>query len=127
MKHNLCVFVVDDMPLIAYTVSSVLRDEGHNAIPYTDPIVALRDARSYKLDMLIADVEMPTLGGVDLAIQLLGLRPNCKVLLMSGHAGPVKRLEEARAKGFRFPLFEKPISLRMLAEELELAAGSGIS
>ena len=120
MKHDLCIFVVDDMPLLAYTVSSVLRDEGLNAIPYTDSLVALRDAPFFNPDVLISDVEMPNLGGIDLAIEVRGLCPNCKVLLMSGHTGPIQRLEEARAKGFRFPLFEKPLSARMLADELEV-------
>ena len=119
MKQDLCVFVVDDMPLIAYTVSSVLRDEGHSAIPYTDPIMALRDTRSFNPDVLISDVEMPNLGGVELAAQVLRLCPNCKVLLMSSHTGPIESLEEARANGFHFPLFEKPLSAQTLAKELE--------
>jgi CheY-like chemotaxis protein len=119
MKHDLCVFVVDDMPLVAYTVSAALRDEGHSAIPYTDPTLALRDARSFTPDVLISDVEMPDLGGVDLAIQLLAFCPQCKVLLMTGKTGPVKSLEVAEAKGFHFPLFEKPLSARILVEELE--------
>ena len=120
MKHDLCIIVVDDKPLIAYTVSSVLRDEGHWAIPYTDPLQALRDARSFKPDVLISDVEMPNLGGVDLAMQVLGFCPNCKVLLMSGHSIPIRNREETRANGFEFPVFEKPLSARMLVEELEI-------
>ena len=119
MKHDLCVFVVDDKPFIAYTLSAVLRDGGHNAIPYTDPLLALRDAQSFTPDVLISDVEMPNLGGVELAIQVLNSCPSCKVLLISGHPGPIKSLEDARRKGFDFPLFEKPLSARRLAEELE--------
>ena len=119
MKQDLCVFVVDDMPLVAYTVSAALREEGHSAIPYTDPTFALRDARSFMPDALISDVEMPELGGVDLAIQVLALCPQCKVLLMTGTTGPIKSLEQAQAKGFHFPLFRKPMSARALVEELE--------
>jgi two-component system, cell cycle response regulator DivK len=119
MKNDLCVFVVDDMPLVAYTVSAVLRDEGHSAIPYTDPKLALRDARSFMPDVLISDVEMPELGGVDLALQVLAFCPKCKVLLMTGTIGPIKALEKARVRGFHFPLFEKPLSALTLVEELE--------
>jgi DNA-binding NtrC family response regulator len=120
MKHDLRVFVVDDMPLIAYTVSSVLRDEGHSAIPYIDPVAALQDARSFRPDVLISDVDMPNLGGIDLAIQVLGFCPNCKVILMTGHKGSATSVDEARAKGFHFALFEKPLSARILLEELEI-------
>ena len=120
MKQGLCVFVVDDMPLVAYTVSAVLRDEGHSAIPYTSPVAALRDARSFRPDVLISDVEMPNLGGVDLAIQILRLSPNCKVFLMTGKSGAIPSLEEARKRGFHFPLLQKPLSASTLVEELEL-------
>lgn len=120
MKHDLCVFVVDDMPLIAYMVSSVLRDEGHSAIPYTDPVAALQDARSFMPDVLISDVEMPNLRGIDLAIEVLGFCPNCKVILITGNKGSITSVDEARAKGFHFALFEKPLSARILVEELEI-------
>jgi CheY-like chemotaxis protein len=108
------------MPLIAYAVSSVLRDEGHSAIPYTDPVAALQDARSFRPDVLISDIDMPNLGGIDLAIQVLGFCPNCKVVLMTGHKGSITSVDEARAKGFHFALFEKPLSARILLEELEI-------
>jgi CheY-like chemotaxis protein len=75
MKHDLCVFVVDDMPLVAYTVRAVLRDDRHSAIPYSDPTLALRDAPRFMPDVLISDVEMLELGGVDPAVQVLAVCP----------------------------------------------------
>lgn len=96
MKPDLCVFLVGDKPLIAYSVSSVLRDEGHRAIPYTDPLSALRDARSFRPDVLISDVEMPNLGGVGLACGYLGFVQTAKYSLCRStqlQLGASKRLE----------------------------------
>src|ERR1700761_6433227 len=70
MKTDLRVFVVDDFPTTAYTLSSVLRDGGHSVMPYTDPVRALNDALQSPPDVLISDVEMPDLGGVDLAMRV---------------------------------------------------------
>jgi CheY-like chemotaxis protein len=101
-----------------HTVSAVLRDEGHSVIPDTDPTLALRDTRSFMPDVLIGEVEMPELGGVDLAIQVLAFCAQCKVLLMTGKTGPIKSLEVAQGKGRHFPLFDKALSARTLVEEL---------
>lgn len=118
MKRDLRVFVVDDNPMCAHTLSAVLCHQGFHASAYTNPLKALHDACSSMLDVLISDVEMPDLGGVDLAIRILAVCPSCKIFLMSGHIGPISSLEDAREKGFHFPLFEKPLSALTLAEKI---------
>jgi len=124
MDHDLRIFVVDDRPMIAYTLSAVLRDQGCSVIPYTDPLRALRDARRFTPDVLISDVEMPALGGVDLAIQVQAQCLGRKVILMSAHLGPINSLERARDHEFEFPLFAKPVSASTIVEELEGISGA---
>jgi CheY-like chemotaxis protein len=119
MRQGLLVFVVDDRPMIAYTLSAVLREQGHSVIPYTNPLLALHDARIFAPDVLISDVEMPELEGVELAIQLKELCPECKIFLMSGHLGPIQSLENARQAGFDFPFFAKPVSALTFVKQLE--------
>jgi two-component system, response regulator YesN len=69
-------------------------------------------------DVLISDVDMPYLDGVDLAMQVLSKCPHCKIIFMSGHIGPIGCLEDAWAKGFDFPFFGKPFPAQMLIEQL---------
>src|ERR1700753_2442872 len=76
MKHVLRVFVVDDRPAIAYTLSAVLRDYGYSVTPYTNTLSALRDSPKLAPDVLISDVDMPELDGVDLAMQVQARCPN---------------------------------------------------
>src|SRR5579863_10449896 len=102
------VFVVDDEPIIATTVAAILRLEGFDATCFTKPLEALQAALSETPDLLIYDVMMPLLSGVDLAIQLQGRCPNCKVLLFSGHADTAEKLESASAIGYRFEVLLKP-------------------
>jgi DNA-binding response OmpR family regulator len=59
--------------------------------------------------MLIADVVMPHLSGIDLAIQIRKLCPNCKVILFSGQAETADFLAIAEASGHDFELLTKPV------------------
>jgi len=70
---------------------------------------ALSAAREMAPDLLISDVVMPLLSGIELAIQLRELCPNCKVLLFSGQAATASMLDSARASGHDFEVLAKPV------------------
>jgi CheY-like chemotaxis protein len=59
--------------------------------------------------LLISDVMMPGMTGIELAIHFRKTRPECRVLLFSGHAATADLLKEARAEGHDFDLLSKPI------------------
>jgi CheY-like chemotaxis protein len=72
--------VVDDEEVIAQTLAVILRQSGFLAKSFTNPLEALAEAASTAPDLLISDVMMPEMSGVDLAIKLRALHPECKVL-----------------------------------------------
>ena len=83
------VFVVDDEEVIASTLTTILQlHGGFRARSFTKPIEALEAARLEAPDLLISDVVMPQLSGIDLAIQVRESCPNCKVLLFSDKPRP---------------------------------------
>ena len=104
------VFVVDDEDVIASSLAMILRKQGgFDATPFTDPLRALQAAQAEAPDLLISDVIMPQISGIDLAIQMRGVCPNCKVLLFSGQAATADLLDAARASGYTFELLLKPV------------------
>jgi DNA-binding NtrC family response regulator len=103
------IFVVDDEFIIASTLATILQRNGFDAVFFTEPLAVLPAAREQAPDLLITDVMMPGLSGIDLAIALKQECPNCKVLLFSGQAATVNLLEAARSKGHDFELLSKPI------------------
>lgn len=78
------VFVVDDEDVIASTLAMILRSQGgFEARAFAMPLDALEAAQLYAPDLLISDVVMPALSGIDLTIQVREHCPDCKVLLIS--------------------------------------------
>jgi DNA-binding NtrC family response regulator len=103
------IFVVDDEFIIASTLATILQRNGFDAIYFTEPLKALEAARQEAPQLLITDVVMPGLSGIDLAIALKEDCPTCKVLLFSGQAATSNLLQASREKGYDFELLSKPI------------------
>ncbi len=102
------VLVVDDEPLICETVAAVLATSGLAVIKAHCGTRALELALRQTPDLLLSDVMMGGMNGIELAITIATELPACKVLLFSGHAS-LKDLAPAQACGFDFPLMTKPI------------------
>lgn len=101
--------MVDDERIIASTLAAILQLNGFAAHFYVDPLAALDAAQTKAPDILISDVMMPELSGVELAIRIKALCPKCKVLLFSGQAATADVLREAREQGYDFQLLSKPM------------------
>lgn len=127
-QSPLRVFVVDDESVIASSLAMILRFYGgFHASSFTDPTKALQAAHAEVPDLLISDVVMPQMSGIDLAIQLRDVCPDCKVLLFSGQAASADLLEAARVSGYEFEILAKPVhpadllaSIRTLTEGAQM-------
>ena len=103
------VYIVDDEHVIAHTLAAILKNSGFDATAFTSPLDALDAANSNAPDLLITDVMMPEMSGVDLGIHFRTRFPQCNVLLFSGLATTAALLDEARKQGHDFTLLAKPI------------------
>jgi CheY-like chemotaxis protein len=118
------IFVVDDEEIIASTTTAVLELNGYEVRSFVNPLEALEAARAVKPDLVIADVVMPGLSGIDLVIQLKELCPTCKVLLLSGQVQTADLLEAARQQGHDFEVLAKPIHPTDLLARIKDAAAA---
>jgi CheY-like chemotaxis protein len=103
------VVVVDDERVIADTLSVILSKSGFSTVTAYDGISALELARVVRPRLLISDVAMPGMTGVELAIAVIRMDPECKILLFSGQAATVDLLERARNTGYHFSALSKPV------------------
>ena len=119
MRKTSRVFVVDDEPTIRQTLAAILNSAGYEAIPFPDGAMAMSAAAVRSPDILITDVNMPDMSGVELAIQFVNLYPECKVLLFSASATILDLLTSARLRGYDFELLAKPLHPVKLLEKLQ--------
>ncbi len=117
------IFVVDDQPSIASTLADILRLSGFDAVWFTNPHEALAAAKSDRPNLVIADIEMPRLSGIELAIELKEMHLDCDVLLMTGHPGYLDLLDRAEELGHHFRVLEKPIIIQKLITEIQSRNG----
>jgi DNA-binding NtrC family response regulator len=103
------IFVVDDDGIIASTTATILQLSGYHARSFVHPLEALEAAFIDRPDLVIADVVMPELSGIDFAIRFKEECSTCKVLLFSGQAVTADLLEAARKQGHDFGVLAKPI------------------
>jgi DNA-binding response OmpR family regulator len=80
------VFVVDDEPSIACSLAEILSLQGHEVLHFSDPRNALTALRTQSPDLLITDIHMPPMCGMDLAFIVLSMWPRSPVLFLSATA-----------------------------------------
>lgn len=103
------VLVVDDETIIADTLATILSRSGYRTRSTYDGKSALELARVLRPLLVISDVVMPGMTGIELALALETLLPKCKVLLFSGQAATMDLLVKAREMGRDFTILSKPI------------------
>jgi CheY-like chemotaxis protein len=103
------VMVVDDELVIAQSLRDILSREGFDTVYALSGTEAIELAEEICPDIVISDVIMPDLDGVQTAIRIRKACPDARILLFSGQAATSDILERARAEGHDFELLPKPI------------------
>jgi len=103
------VLVADDEQVIANTLAIILNQAGFDARAVYSGEKAVEAADSFQPNMLISDVIMTGITGIEAAIEVRAKLPSCKILLFSGQAATADLLEKARAQGHEFEILAKPV------------------
>jgi CheY-like chemotaxis protein len=103
------VLVIDDEPTHAETLVMVLNISGFDATAVLSAEHGLELAEQTAFDHLVTDVVMPGMNGIDGAIAVRQLRPNCRILLISGNNDTAALLDAALAQGHAFDILAKPV------------------
>jgi DNA-binding response OmpR family regulator len=114
------VLVVDDERLIADTITAILTEHGFVAFKAYSGEEALRVAATLRPDIVVSDVLMPQMSGVQMAIQIKRSLPATRIVLLSGQAATAELMRQAEAEGYKFELLAKPIHPEELVAKLKL-------
>ena len=107
--HNFKIVVVDDEPNITNTLCKILRDAGYPAFAAYEAEGAMMLCRHHAPALLISDVNMPGISGIELAQQVFREMPACQIILFSGHVDTAPLLAAERAQGHHFECLAKPM------------------
>ncbi|MGA8087920.1 MAG: response regulator [Terracidiphilus sp.] len=103
------VLVVDDEELVADSLVQILNMSGYSAYSLYSGAAAITRATEEPFDVLIIDVVMSKITGIDAAIEICKSLPNCKVLLVSGNEKSADLLKDANERGHDFEILPKPV------------------
>jgi DNA-binding NtrC family response regulator len=100
------VLVVDDEELYRRSLERILTRVGHEVSEARDAHEALAIATAQPIDLVLADVRMPGLNGLELVRQLHEIHPDLPCIVVTGFGGPEQSIEALRAGAFWY--LEKP-------------------
>lgn len=118
------ILVVDDEKRIADTLALILRSKDYFVTTAYDGLEAYESCLQNTPRLVITDVVMPHMNGVELAMKLRAEMPDCVVLLFSGQAATADMLREANERGFEFELLAKPVHPEQLLARVRELIGS---
>lgn len=122
-EYRPVVLVVDDETVIADTLVTILSRNGFAAIAAYEGASALEIAEAIPPNLLLSDIAMPRMTGIELAVAISNKFADCKILLFSGQANTSDLLSKAYAAGVNFPMLTKPIHPSLLLERIASCLG----
>src|SRR5689334_5219865 len=124
LSRNL-VLIVDDEAMVLRSTSATLSGAGFRAEVASDGAEALETFRRLRdeICLVLADVVMPGMGGIEMADKILESYPETKILLMSGYSEAA--LEVLARK--RFPFIRKPFLPADLVRRIRKLLGQAVA
>jgi two-component system nitrogen regulation response regulator NtrX len=103
------ILVVDDEPGIRTVLQDILTDEGYEVLLAEDGLEGLATVKRETVDLVLLDVWLPKMGGIDVLKEVKKEFPDLEVILISGHANIDLAVKAVKMGAFDF--VEKPLSL----------------
>ena len=115
-KGSETVLVVDDDPMVLGFIEAEISQHGYRAILASSAEEALHKAENQRIDLLLTDVMMPGMNGVELAQELIVTNPETKVLFMSGYVAPTVAPRGIPENGYSY--VQKPFAPDSLVDTM---------
>ena len=110
------VLVVDDEPEFLETVGQRLELRDFRVDTAGNGEKALEKIQENLFDVIVMDLQMPGLNGIETLCQALAKKPNLQIILLTGHATVQKGVEAMRLGAMDF--LEKPVDIELLTQKI---------
>lgn len=120
------ILVIDDSVSVLELIEMLLTEAGHEVVACMDGKRAISKLRSEPFDLLVTDIYMPEMDGLEIIMEGRRIRPSLPVVAMSGASGHRGMLDVARYLGACQTL-QKPFSRADLMDAVTAAVGMAFS
>jgi two-component system, NtrC family, nitrogen regulation response regulator NtrX len=110
------ILIIDDEPGIREVLTDILEDEKHTVFSAEDGFQGLSLLSQEPVDLVILDVWLPNMGGIDVLAQIKKDYPDIEVIVISGHANIDVAVKAVKLGAFDF--LEKPLSLEKVTTQV---------
>jgi DNA-binding response OmpR family regulator len=118
-KLSKVILIVDDDPDMTSIFSLGLQDEGFEVYAYNDPQDALSEFRPNFYDLLLVDINMPKINGIELSRQLLELDSNVKICFITAGEANIEVLRELYPSRDIGCFIRKPVTIDQLVRRVK--------
>jgi DNA-binding NtrC family response regulator len=101
------VMVIDDDRVLADTLSDILRKHGFKPVALYSGEEALELAALFRPDVVLSDIRMSRLDGIEAAKRIRAMHPDCRIILFTAHT--VSSAMRQLIHGFGFELLQRPL------------------
>lgn len=115
---NRRVLIADDERTIADTLVTILKMHGFEARAAYDGQQAVDLALHWRPHIFLTDLLMPVMDGIEAAVAICRILPDCRVVLLSGVASTTDLASDLRRRGYGFEVVRKPIPPEELLAQL---------
>jgi DNA-binding NtrC family response regulator len=121
-RRKVRVLVIDDDVAVADTLGMVLNSSGFETTVAYGGESALELASKTAFDNVVTDVMMEPMNGIQAALAISHIHPECQVLLISGNEHTAHLLQEAIDAGHGFTIFAKPVHPTTILDHLRASS-----
>ena len=118
-KPKTRVLVVDNERIIADTLALILRQNGFDACTAYSGEEAVQRAITLQPEIVLSDIIMGEMNGLEAAVLISESLPRCKILLFSGQPATADLLREARYRSCGFEVMAKPVHPTVILEQIK--------
>jgi DNA-binding NtrC family response regulator len=122
MDRTCEILVVDDEPIVGGRLKATLERDGHKVSVFVDPVEAMKALDSKVYDIVITDIRMGEVDGVELLEAVRTRTAHTRVIMITGYA-TLELARESLAKG-AFDFIAKPFKLGEIRKTLHNAIAS---
>ena len=115
------ILVVDDEKIVCDMARLILQNEGYEVDTFTDSRLALNAIRERRYDLVVTDLKMENINGMDILREVNRLYPDARVIMLTAYATLDATIEAIRERIYDF--FPKPVKIEDLKKSVKKALG----